>query len=56
MTYRAMAAHWPTSTEPYAAPMNQIPKIVFSSSLNQADWGETRIVSGDLAREIARLK
>lgn len=55
-TYRAMAAHWPTSTEPYAAPMNQIPKIVFSSSLKQADWGETQIVSGDLATEIARLK
>jgi dihydrofolate reductase len=29
-TYHDMAAHWPTSTEPYAAPMNQIPKVVFS--------------------------
>ena len=28
-TYRDMAAHWPTSREPYAPPMNQIPKIVF---------------------------
>lgn len=29
-TFRDMAAYWPTSTEPYAPPMNQIPKIVFS--------------------------
>jgi hypothetical protein len=30
VAYRDMAAHWPSSTEPFAKPMNQIPKIVFS--------------------------
>jgi dihydrofolate reductase len=55
-TYADMAAHWPTSTEPFAAPMNQIPKIVFSHSLKEARWGETRIVGGDLGQEIGRLK
>lgn len=29
-TFRDMAAFWPTSQAPYAAPMNQIPKAVFS--------------------------
>ena len=29
-TFRDMAAYWPTSTEPFAAPMNEIPKLVFS--------------------------
>jgi dihydrofolate reductase len=29
-TFRDMAAYWPTSTEAFAAPMNAIPKIVFS--------------------------
>ena len=29
-TYLEMAAFWPHSAEPYAAPMNDIPKIVFS--------------------------
>lgn len=29
-TYQDMAAYWPSSTEPFAAPMNEIPKIVFS--------------------------
>jgi dihydrofolate reductase len=55
-TYGDMSAHWPSSTEPYAAPMNQIPKIVFSRSRKEAPWGETRILSGALAHEIARLK
>jgi len=31
-TFQDMAAYWPTSTEPYAAPMNEIPKIIFSRS------------------------
>lgn len=29
-SFRDMAAYWPTSTDPFAAPMNQIPKAVFS--------------------------
>ena len=36
--------------------MNEIPKIVFSNSLKKVDWPETRVVSGDLATEIAKLK
>src|SRR5258708_11894929 len=56
VTYRDMAAHWPTSTEPFAPPMNQIPKIVFSRTVKDASWNETRIVAGDLRTEIARLK
>jgi dihydrofolate reductase len=31
-TYADMIGYWPTSTEPLAAPMNAIPKIVFSRS------------------------
>lgn len=29
-TFRDMAGYWPTSTDGFAAPMNQIPKAVFS--------------------------
>lgn len=29
-TFKDMAAYWPTSTQPFAPPMNEIPKIVFS--------------------------
>jgi dihydrofolate reductase len=31
-TFHDMAAYWPSSTEPFAAPMNEIPKVVFSRS------------------------
>lgn len=56
VTYGDMAAHWPTSTEPWAPPMNQIPKVVFSKTLKEARWHTTRILNGDLAEEVARLK
>jgi dihydrofolate reductase len=47
---------WPTSTSDYAWPMNEIPKVVFSRTLERADWPETRIARGDLSEEIGRLK
>lgn len=56
VTYRGMAAHWPTSTEPYALAMNQIPKVVFSANSKQIPWGEVQIVPGDPAREVKRMK
>jgi len=56
VTYEEMASFWPTSTSEYAAPMNEIPKVVFSKTLQRADWPETRIARGDLAGEVERLK
>jgi dihydrofolate reductase len=56
VTYQEMAGVWPTSTSEYAAPMNEIPKVVFSKTLQSADWADSRIARGDLADEIARLK
>jgi len=55
-TYEEMAGYWPTSTHAYAAPMNDIPKIVFSKSLREGSWPVTRIARGDLAEEIAAIK
>lgn len=42
-SWQDMAAYWPTSTEPFAAPMNRIPKVVF-----------TRAGLGDVARTTTR--
>jgi len=55
-TYAAWATFWPEAPGPFAAPMNEIPKVVFSSSLTSADWAETSIESGDLADTVSRLK
>jgi dihydrofolate reductase len=56
ITYEEMASTWPRSTSDYAKPMNEIPKVVFSKTLKNADWPETRIASGDLREEVERLK
>jgi dihydrofolate reductase len=56
VTYREMAEHWPSSSDDYAAPMNDVPKVVFSKSLETAEWGESRVARGDLAAEIASLR
>jgi len=55
-TYEEMAEAWPVSDDPYAAPMNDIPKVVFSKTLERADWAESRVARGDLATEISELK
>ena len=55
-TYARWARFWPTAPGPFAKPMNDIPKVVFSDSLASADWGETTIAAGDLADAITRLK
>lgn len=55
-TYARWANSWPGASGPFATPMNEIPKVVFSNSLTSADWGETTILTGDLADAVARLK
>ena len=55
-TYAGWAGYWPSASGPFARPMNEIPKVVFSDSLTSADWGETTIAAGDLAEAVTRLK
>lgn len=55
-TYEEMASFWPSSTDDYAAPMNTIPKVVFSKTLAEASWPGTSIARGDVAEEIASLR
>jgi dihydrofolate reductase len=40
----------------WADRLNEIPKYVFSSTLDKADWGNSTIVRGDVVAEVARLK
>jgi dihydrofolate reductase len=55
-TYELWAGFWPSASGPFAAPMNEIPKVVFSKSLASADWGPAMIETGELADSVARLK
>ena len=61
VTYEMMAGYWPTpqamQNEPVVARhINAAPKVVFSRTLDQATWGNTRIVKGDPVTEMRRLK
>ncbi len=55
-TYARWATFWPDAAGPFAKPMNEIPKVVFSNSLTSAGWPETTIATGDLAEAVTRLK
>ena len=61
LTYQLMASYWPTAqamkSDPLVADgMNKSPKIVFSRTLNSAEWNNTRLVNADLVSEIRKLK
>lgn len=60
-TYDLMASFWPTPAAAKMAPeiaenINKAPKVVFSRTMDKASWNNTRIVKGDLAEEIRKLK
>ena len=56
-TYEMMKAYWTVAPpDPICAKMNSLSKIVFSSTLQSADWNNTRVISGDIAEEALRLK
>lgn len=61
VTYELMASYWPTSAaitdDPIIADlMNSLPKIVFSRTLQKAEWHNTRLVKDHIAEEITQLK
>jgi dihydrofolate reductase len=55
-TYEGMAGYWPTARGETAQFMNSVPKVVFSNTLENAEWSNTRLVKGSAQAEIARLK
>ncbi len=60
-TYDLMASVWPTEemkkNDPVIAEkMNTIPKIVFSRTLEKADWENTTLCNNDLIETIQKLK
>jgi len=61
VTYQLMAGYWPTpaaiADDPeIAGLMNSLPKLVFSRTLESADWENTRLVKHGAEEEIQKLK
>jgi dihydrofolate reductase len=55
-TYQLFAGYWPSATGPDAERLNALPKVVFSRTLKQVDWNNSRLVNGNVAEEVTRLK
>src|SRR5262245_22854834 len=60
-TYEMMASFWPTpegiKTNPGVSKgMTSAEKIVFSKTLNQADWANTRIIHDHLEDAVKKMK
>lgn len=56
LTYEGMASYWKTAQGADADLMNKLPKAVVSNSLKQADWNNTRLLSGDPVKVVTDLK
>jgi dihydrofolate reductase len=58
VTYQEWAPYWPTSTdEPFASFINDTPKYVFSTTLEEPlEWQNSTLIKGNVAEEIAALK
>jgi dihydrofolate reductase len=55
-TYEIFAAHWPYDEGPIADQLNSTRKHVASTTLEQADWNNSTLISGDVAEYVAELK
>jgi dihydrofolate reductase len=61
VTYDLMASYWPTAQAAEQDPavatgMNRMPKVVFSRTLEQATWSNTRVVGGDIVSAVCAMK
>ena len=61
ITYELMIQYWPTpeamKNDPVVAKgMNGLPKVVFSRTLTRPTWNNTKVVKGDLAAEVRKMK
>jgi dihydrofolate reductase len=60
-TYEHMAAWWPTDQAvandlDIATRMNTMPKLVFSTTLEHADWSATTVVAGEATEQIEAIR
>ncbi|MHB8578001.1 MAG: dihydrofolate reductase family protein, partial [Dehalococcoidia bacterium] len=58
VTYQGFAAAWPTmtGTGDFGEKMNSIPKFVVSTTLEKVEWNNSRLIKGNVAEEVSRLK
>jgi dihydrofolate reductase len=65
VTYQLMESYWPHAYEDpkatkgmlkFADKFNAVPKVVFSRTLQEANWNNTRLVRENMIEEVVNLK
>jgi dihydrofolate reductase len=56
VTYEGFAAAWPSREGDFADKFNRMPKYVVSSTLNDPDWNNSRVLEGDVVAEVSKLR
>jgi dihydrofolate reductase len=58
VTYQGFAAAWPSRKDEagFADRMNNLPKYVVSTTLEQAEWNNSRLIKGNVVEEVSKLK
>jgi dihydrofolate reductase len=56
VTYEEFAKAWPSRDGEFADKFNEMPKYVVSSTLENPEWTNSTVVTGDLAEAVSKLK
>ncbi|MHB8624937.1 MAG: dihydrofolate reductase family protein [Aggregatilineales bacterium] len=58
VTYQGFAKAWPSMTDEagFANRMNGLPKYVVSTTLEVVEWNNSRLIKGNIAEEVSKLK
>ncbi len=56
VAYQLFADYWPSAKDSITPKMNNLPKIVFSKTLEKVEWKNSRLVKYNIAEEIQKLK
>ena len=56
VTYEGFAAAWPSMKGEFADKMNGMRKVVVSTTLERADWNNSRLIKGNVVEELSKLK
>lgn len=56
VAYQLLANYWPSSTDNLAPKMNNLPKIVFSKTLEKVEWNNSRLIKENINEEILKIK
>lgn len=56
VAYQLLADYWPSAADSIAPKMNNLPKIVFSKTLEKVEWNNSRLVKENIADEVSKMK